>query len=344
VRSAGQSVRRLYQKLLLPFDVALAMRAAGAQGDPGQVQLAVDALLNLLGQGPGQLATGLAVVAPGHPHHAQPDAGGHVTVGAEERPATSRAHSPLPVQQAQSEGLQQEAAPFRPHPLDPGPASAPAVPRAAGGPGKLTIKVRDQADETYGPEVRHLWLVTSMQIKAKATPAPSGSQMRRDGAQLEPSASRMPPGQHLAPATSVSLSPLPAQARAAGQPEPSQGEGKPSRALAPAVEPEQKPSLARGLEGGEAVHCEGCGYACHEDRLVQCKRCCAWHHSYCLSPPLWELPLEGWQCAECVDPEWHADCVRPGKQVPGSAGRGSGQAAERPCAVVSSNARIYAKL
>ena len=57
--------------------------------------------------------------------------------------------------------------------------------------------------------------------------------------------------------------------------------------------------------------CEGCGKATDESRLLLCDDCDISYHTYCLTPPLDQVPLGNWKCKWCVK------CLKCNSKTPG---------------------------
>ena len=54
--------------------------------------------------------------------------------------------------------------------------------------------------------------------------------------------------------------------------------------------------LDRGWRCLDCTVCEGCGRNADEAHLLLCDICDISFHTYCLDPPLQEVPLGGWKC------------------------------------------------
>ena len=50
----------------------------------------------------------------------------------------------------------------------------------------------------------------------------------------------------------------------------------------------------------ETVFCKVCSHGDNEDLLLMCDGCDDAHHTYCLIPPLTEIPKKDWKCPKCV--------------------------------------------
>jgi len=50
----------------------------------------------------------------------------------------------------------------------------------------------------------------------------------------------------------------------------------------------------------EGAVCETCGSAHEEESLLLCDSCDRGHHTFCLTPPLAEVPEGAWYCPECM--------------------------------------------
>ena len=46
--------------------------------------------------------------------------------------------------------------------------------------------------------------------------------------------------------------------------------------------------------------CEACGRGDDESRLLLCDSCDDAYHTYCLLPPLAEVPKGEWRCHKCI--------------------------------------------
>lgn len=56
------------------------------------------------------------------------------------------------------------------------------------------------------------------------------------------------------------------------------------------------------------LFCDSCGGGHSEDKLVRCGGCGKCFHLFCLTPPLVELPVGEWICAECEQGEEDEGC------------------------------------
>lgn len=54
--------------------------------------------------------------------------------------------------------------------------------------------------------------------------------------------------------------------------------------------------LSRGWRCIDCTVCEGCGRNADEAHLLLCDICDVSFHTYCLDPPLIEVPVGGWKC------------------------------------------------
>lgn len=54
--------------------------------------------------------------------------------------------------------------------------------------------------------------------------------------------------------------------------------------------------LKRGWRCLDCTVCEGCGTDKDESRLLLCEECDISYHTYCLDPPLTEIPNGPWRC------------------------------------------------
>lgn len=54
--------------------------------------------------------------------------------------------------------------------------------------------------------------------------------------------------------------------------------------------------LDRGWRCLDCTVCEGCGRNADEAHLLLCDICDVSFHTYCLVPPLQEVPVGGWKC------------------------------------------------
>lgn len=54
----------------------------------------------------------------------------------------------------------------------------------------------------------------------------------------------------------------------------------------------------------ESIYCKVCGINRHGKKLLSCDTngCNAEYHTYCLDPPLKDVPKESWQCPTCARP------------------------------------------
>jgi hypothetical protein len=50
----------------------------------------------------------------------------------------------------------------------------------------------------------------------------------------------------------------------------------------------------------EEVFCELCGGGAHEDQIILCDKCDKGFHTFCLAPPLEEIPQGEWLCPHCI--------------------------------------------
>ena len=50
----------------------------------------------------------------------------------------------------------------------------------------------------------------------------------------------------------------------------------------------------------ETIFCKVCSHGDNEDLLLMCDGCDDAHHTYCLIPPLTEIPKKDWKCPKCV--------------------------------------------
>ena len=50
----------------------------------------------------------------------------------------------------------------------------------------------------------------------------------------------------------------------------------------------------------EDVFCELCGGGAHEDQIILCDKCDKGFHTFCLAPPLDEIPKGDWCCPHCI--------------------------------------------
>ncbi|OTF74387.1 hypothetical protein BLA29_001518 [Euroglyphus maynei] len=61
-----------------------------------------------------------------------------------------------------------------------------------------------------------------------------------------------------------------------------------------------KTMLNKGWRCLECTVCEGCGKATDDSRLLLCDDCDISYHTYCLDPPLEEVPQGTWKCQWCA--------------------------------------------
>lgn len=52
--------------------------------------------------------------------------------------------------------------------------------------------------------------------------------------------------------------------------------------------------------------CMACGRGNEEDRLLLCDGCDDSYHTFCLIPPLQDVPKGDWRCPKCVAEVWNA--------------------------------------
>lgn len=57
-----------------------------------------------------------------------------------------------------------------------------------------------------------------------------------------------------------------------------------------------KTMLRKGWRCLECIVCEVCGKASDPSRLLLCDDCDVSYHTYCLDPPLHNVPKGGWKC------------------------------------------------
>ena len=72
-----------------------------------------------------------------------------------------------------------------------------------------------------------------------------------------------------------------------------------------------KTMLNKGWRCLECTVCEGCGKATDDSRLLLCDDCDISYHTYCLEPPLEEVPQGTWKC------QWCAICTNCQSTKPG---------------------------
>ncbi|KAL5109440.1 Histone-lysine N-methyltransferase 2C [Taenia crassiceps] len=70
--------------------------------------------------------------------------------------------------------------------------------------------------------------------------------------------------------------------------------------------------LEKGWRCLECTICEGCGRATDENLLLLCDDCDISYHTFCLNPPLKEVPKGNWKCTNCVS------CLQCGRRSPGT--------------------------
>ncbi|KTF77524.1 hypothetical protein cypCar_00043639, partial [Cyprinus carpio] len=58
--------------------------------------------------------------------------------------------------------------------------------------------------------------------------------------------------------------------------------------------------LSKGWRCLECTVCEACGQASDPGRLLLCDNCDISYHTYCLDPPLQNVPNGSWKCKWCV--------------------------------------------
>jgi histone-lysine N-methyltransferase MLL3 len=58
--------------------------------------------------------------------------------------------------------------------------------------------------------------------------------------------------------------------------------------------------LNKGWRCLECTVCEACGQATDPGRLLLCDDCDISYHTYCLDPPLQNVPKDSWKCKWCV--------------------------------------------
>ena len=54
--------------------------------------------------------------------------------------------------------------------------------------------------------------------------------------------------------------------------------------------------LSKGWRCLECTVCEACGQATDPGRLLLCDDCDISYHTYCLDPPLQNVPKDSWKC------------------------------------------------
>ena len=54
--------------------------------------------------------------------------------------------------------------------------------------------------------------------------------------------------------------------------------------------------------------CLVCGRGDEEDRLLLCDGCDDSYHTFCLIPPLQDVPKGDWRCPKCVAEVWLKHC------------------------------------
>lgn len=54
--------------------------------------------------------------------------------------------------------------------------------------------------------------------------------------------------------------------------------------------------------------CLVCGRGDEEDRLLLCDGCDDSYHTFCLIPPLQDVPKGDWRCPKCVAEVWLQHC------------------------------------
>ncbi|CAF0859220.1 unnamed protein product, partial [Didymodactylos carnosus] len=69
--------------------------------------------------------------------------------------------------------------------------------------------------------------------------------------------------------------------------------------------------LKRGWRCLDCTVCEGCGKTTDENLLLLCDDCDISYHTYCLQPPLDQVPKGNWKCQWCVR------CLKCGSTAPG---------------------------
>ncbi|TSL47723.1 Histone-lysine N-methyltransferase 2C [Bagarius yarrelli] len=69
--------------------------------------------------------------------------------------------------------------------------------------------------------------------------------------------------------------------------------------------------LSKGWRCLECTVCEACGQASDPGRLLLCDECDISYHTYCLAPPLQNVPSGSWKCKWCVS------CTQCGATSPG---------------------------
>ena len=69
--------------------------------------------------------------------------------------------------------------------------------------------------------------------------------------------------------------------------------------------------LSKGWRCLECTVCEGCGLPHDEAKLLLCDDCDISYHTYCLDPPLDEVPQGTWKCKWCVK------CIKCKSKSPG---------------------------
>lgn len=58
--------------------------------------------------------------------------------------------------------------------------------------------------------------------------------------------------------------------------------------------------LSKGWRCLECTVCEACGQATDPGRLLLCDDCDISYHTYCLDPPLQNVPKDSWKCKWCI--------------------------------------------
>lgn len=49
------------------------------------------------------------------------------------------------------------------------------------------------------------------------------------------------------------------------------------------------------------MSCQVCHTEDNPDQLLLCDNCDAGYHTYCLSPPLEQVPEDDWYCSYCIE-------------------------------------------
>lgn len=64
----------------------------------------------------------------------------------------------------------------------------------------------------------------------------------------------------------------------------------------------------------QAIVCEMCGGGHNEDKIILCDKCDRGCHTYCLQPPLEDVPEGDWVCPLCIAEEVDSHAFREGKE------------------------------